>query len=195
MEETYNFTGLTKMDKSNSTVKGNDPLLILFMDQSQLIMTVIGLLANIATSITLIKNCQVRVMVLWSQTGLLQSQSIMTVIGLLANIATSITLIKNCQVRVMVLWSQTGLLQSQSIMTVIGLLANIETSITLIKNGQVRVMVLWLQTGLLIISTVISKKISNTFSSNGSLENVTKIVMDIFIRCFNHVNSSIQRST
>ena len=53
------------MNSNNSAEKENDPLWILFMDQSQLIMTIIGLVANIATSITLIKNGQVRMMSLW----------------------------------------------------------------------------------------------------------------------------------
>ena len=60
MEETHNFTNVTHLNKNNATEKGNDPLWILFMDQSQLVMTIIGLVANIATSVTLIKNGQVR---------------------------------------------------------------------------------------------------------------------------------------
>ena len=52
------------MNENNSVVTENDPLWIVFMDQSQLVMTIIGLVANIATSVTLIKNGQVRVMFL-----------------------------------------------------------------------------------------------------------------------------------
>ena len=44
------------MNVNNSVVIGNDPSWIVFMDQSQLIMTIIGLVANIATSVTLITN-------------------------------------------------------------------------------------------------------------------------------------------
>ena len=64
MEKIHNFTSLTHMNENNSVVTENDPLWIVFMDQSQLIMTIIGLVANIATSVTLIKNGQVRVMFL-----------------------------------------------------------------------------------------------------------------------------------
>ena len=64
MEKIHNFTSLTHTNVNNSVVIGNDPLWIVFMDQSQLIMTIIGLVANIATSVTLIKNGQVRVMFL-----------------------------------------------------------------------------------------------------------------------------------
>ena len=65
MEKTQNFTSLTHMNENNnSDVIRSDPLWIVFMDQSQLIMTIIGLVANIATSVTLIKNGQVRVVFL-----------------------------------------------------------------------------------------------------------------------------------
>ena len=37
----------------------DSPLWIVLMDRSQLVMTIIGLIANIATSLTLIKNGQV----------------------------------------------------------------------------------------------------------------------------------------
>ena len=64
MEKIHNFTSLTRVNENNSVVTENDPLWIVFMDQSQLIMTIIGLVANIATSVTLIKNGQVRAMFL-----------------------------------------------------------------------------------------------------------------------------------
>ena len=64
MEKIHNFTSLTHMNENNSVVTENDPLWIVFMDQSQLVMTIIGLVANIATSVTLIKNGQVRAMFL-----------------------------------------------------------------------------------------------------------------------------------
>ena len=54
-------------ENNNSDVIRSDPLWIVFMDQSQLIMTIIGLVANIATSVTLIKNGQVRAVFIWSQ--------------------------------------------------------------------------------------------------------------------------------
>ena len=40
-------------------MKKADPFWVIFMDRSQLVMTIVGFLANIATSITLIKNGQV----------------------------------------------------------------------------------------------------------------------------------------
>ena len=43
----------------DNSLKEDDPLWLIVMDQSQLIMTIVGLIANIATSITLIKNGQV----------------------------------------------------------------------------------------------------------------------------------------
>ena len=46
------------INETLSNVK--DPLWMTLMDRSQLAMTIIGFLANIATSITLIKNGQVR---------------------------------------------------------------------------------------------------------------------------------------
>ena len=60
MEKIHNFTSLNYINENNSVVTENDPLWIVFMDQSQLIMTIIGLVANIATSVTLIKKGQVR---------------------------------------------------------------------------------------------------------------------------------------
>ena len=39
--------------------KDDDPFWMIFMDYSQLVMTLIGVIANIGTSITLIKNKQV----------------------------------------------------------------------------------------------------------------------------------------
>ena len=47
--------------KSETNKNNKDsPLWMILMDQSQLVMTVVGLIGNIATSITLIKNGQVR---------------------------------------------------------------------------------------------------------------------------------------
>ena len=43
----------------NVNVKKNDPLWILFMDRSQLTMTIIGAMANIVTFVTLTTNGQV----------------------------------------------------------------------------------------------------------------------------------------
>ena len=44
---------------SDDEATPDSPLWIILMDRSQLVMTVIGLIANIATSLTLIKNGQV----------------------------------------------------------------------------------------------------------------------------------------
>ena len=44
---------------NESITQDKDPLWMVLMDRSQLIMTIIGFLANVATSITLIKNGQV----------------------------------------------------------------------------------------------------------------------------------------
>ena len=44
----------------NVNAKKNDPLWILVMDRSQLVMTVIGVTANIVTFVTLTTNGQVR---------------------------------------------------------------------------------------------------------------------------------------
>ena len=41
------------------STKEDDPFWLIFMDRSQLVMTLIGVVANTATSITLIKNRQV----------------------------------------------------------------------------------------------------------------------------------------
>ena len=48
-------------DTSYDPIKQDDPLWMILMDRSQLIMTIIGLLANVGTSVTLMKNKQVRV--------------------------------------------------------------------------------------------------------------------------------------
>ena len=47
-------------DNDNAVLRQGDPLWMVLMDRSQLIMTIIGFMANIGTSITLIKNRQVR---------------------------------------------------------------------------------------------------------------------------------------
>ena len=56
--EDSNVLNSTQMSINN---KDNDdsPLWIILMDQSQLVMTVVGLVANMATTLTLIKNGQV----------------------------------------------------------------------------------------------------------------------------------------
>ena len=52
-----NISGLD--DASAGAETPDSPLWIILMDRSQLVMTIIGLIANIATSLTLIKNGQV----------------------------------------------------------------------------------------------------------------------------------------
>ena len=54
----YNHN-LNENGNERDVQKENDPFWMVLMDRSQLVMTTIGLLANIATSITLIKNAQV----------------------------------------------------------------------------------------------------------------------------------------
>ena len=55
-----NSTEMFNISKSGINKNNKDsPLWMILMDQSQLVMTVIGLIGNIATSITLIKNGQV----------------------------------------------------------------------------------------------------------------------------------------
>ena len=53
-----NDTFTINSTSANSTDDG-DPFWIILMDRSQLVMTLIGVIANIGTSITLIKNKQV----------------------------------------------------------------------------------------------------------------------------------------
>ena len=43
----------------NNKDDDKDPLWMILMDQSQLVMTIVGLIANMATTLTLIKNGQV----------------------------------------------------------------------------------------------------------------------------------------
>ena len=43
----------------NKTSSTNNDFLLIFLDRSQLVMTIVGVIANIGTSITLIKNGQV----------------------------------------------------------------------------------------------------------------------------------------
>ena len=50
---------LTHNDHHNMTSSTNNEFLLIFLDRSQLVMTIIGVIANIGTSITLIKNGQV----------------------------------------------------------------------------------------------------------------------------------------
>ena len=51
----FNSTQMSVHNKDDD----DSPLWIILMDQSQLVMTIIGLAANMATSLTLIKNGQV----------------------------------------------------------------------------------------------------------------------------------------
>ena len=59
MSDLVNVTDIFNNNRSKIIKNSNDPLWMILMDQSQLVMTVIGLIGNIATSITLIKNGQV----------------------------------------------------------------------------------------------------------------------------------------
>ena len=43
----------------NKTSSTNNEFLLIFLDRSQLVMTIVGVIANIGTSVTLIKNGQV----------------------------------------------------------------------------------------------------------------------------------------
>ena len=53
-----NIENVTYYDNMTSTTNDTS-LLIILLDRSQLIMTIVGVIANIGTSITLIKNGQV----------------------------------------------------------------------------------------------------------------------------------------
>ena len=44
-----------------TSLTNDDVLLLIFLDRSQQVMTIVGVIANIGTSITLIKNGQVSV--------------------------------------------------------------------------------------------------------------------------------------
>ena len=66
MEEIFNFTSNNpsidnkNVHFSNSVISDDkDPIWLIILDRSQLIMTIIGLIANVGTSTTLIKNGQV----------------------------------------------------------------------------------------------------------------------------------------
>ena len=52
------FENVTYYDNMTST-RNDTSLLIILLDRSQLIMTIVGIIANIGTAITLIKNRQV----------------------------------------------------------------------------------------------------------------------------------------
>ena len=56
-DSSISFYKPMNLNKTLSNEK--DPLLMILIDRSQLVMTIIGFLANIATSITLIENGQV----------------------------------------------------------------------------------------------------------------------------------------
>ena len=59
MSDLVNVTDIFNNNRSKIIKNSKDPLWMILMDQSQLVMTVIGLIGNIATSITLIKTGQV----------------------------------------------------------------------------------------------------------------------------------------
>ena len=66
MEEIFNFTSNNppidneNLHFSNSVISDDeDPIWLIILDRSQLIMTIVGLIANVGTSTTLIKNGQV----------------------------------------------------------------------------------------------------------------------------------------
>ena len=66
MEEIFNVTSNNptidnkNLHFSNSVISDDgDPIWLIILDRSQLIMTIVGLIANVGTSTTLIKNGQV----------------------------------------------------------------------------------------------------------------------------------------
>ena len=66
MEEIFNVTSNNptidnkNLHLSNSVISDDgDPIWLIILDRSQLIMTIVGLIANVGTSTTLIKNGQV----------------------------------------------------------------------------------------------------------------------------------------
>ena len=66
MEEIFNVTSNNppidnkNLHFSNSVISDDgDPIWMIILDRSQLIMTIVGLIANVGTSTTLIKNGQV----------------------------------------------------------------------------------------------------------------------------------------
>ena len=52
---------LTHNDHHNMTSSANNEFFLIFLDRSQQVMTIVGVIANIGTSITVIKNGQVSV--------------------------------------------------------------------------------------------------------------------------------------
>ena len=66
---------VTYCDNMTSSTRDTS-LLIIFLDRSQLIMTIVGVIANIGTSITLIKNGQVSVIITVQFVGLLACSNI-----------------------------------------------------------------------------------------------------------------------
>ena len=50
---------LSTIKQYNETVENHDDFFLIFLDKSQLVITIIGLIANLGTSVTLIKNGQV----------------------------------------------------------------------------------------------------------------------------------------
>ena len=60
MDTNITNTSSTKvLYDNNNTINDDSPLWMTLMDQSQLVMTIVGFVANMATSITLLKNGQV----------------------------------------------------------------------------------------------------------------------------------------
>ena len=52
-------TDILAIKPNNETIENSDEFFLLFLDKSQLVITFIGLVANVGTSLTLIKNGQV----------------------------------------------------------------------------------------------------------------------------------------
>ena len=64
INEESNGSNSTQMSINNKS-NDKDPLWMILMDQSQLVMTIVGLVANVATTLTLIKNGQVSGLMIW----------------------------------------------------------------------------------------------------------------------------------
>ena len=52
-------THIITIKQNNETIENSDDFFLIFLDRSQLVITVIGFIANLGTSVTLIKNGQV----------------------------------------------------------------------------------------------------------------------------------------
>ena len=64
INEESNGSNPTLMSINNKD-DDKDPLWMILMDQSQLVMTIVGLVPNMATTLTLIKNGQVSGLMIW----------------------------------------------------------------------------------------------------------------------------------